>query len=189
MYVWAHSQFLAPSHLFKPEVCLASLLDCLQLWFLCSKFLKACLPYYWSGYAWHFFSDYPCLLCLLLICAINPGLKFWLMSLSRDLVPPCQLIVNFHLSSTFNLIIILYLSAWLFLNTACDLMPYSYWVHLWVYKLRSKAPASWHMCPFPALAVPVSNTSVLEWELGKRPPSSSQAPRSGMSELPSPCHL
>lgn len=80
---WVRPRILTFSCLFKLEVCLAFSSDPV----VCVP--KKKLFCYWPGYIWFFSLDLICLVCLLLICAVDPRLDFWLCLLTLLQTPAC----------------------------------------------------------------------------------------------------
>lgn len=138
----AHPYILATSGLFKPEACLVSLLGGLQL------YLATCVPkrllYPVTDLA---MSDFSLeFLCLIHVTDLSLGV--WRRS--------CLLILYIAASTiqtsaclTWTLIVILYQSAWLLPNLACDLNTCL--SHLSISKSKVAEPTTWHLrCPSPS---------------------------------------
>lgn len=129
---------------------------------LCSW--KACLIMLLTRLFWLLFG----FLCLF-VSAADYCYWSWPRLLTKILpsnfAPCCQYITDIFLSLIWTLIMILYLSAWLFTNSVCDLTICLYSYHL---ISASPSPSSLHqlpctcvlLLPSAALAVPVSTTRV-----------------------------
>lgn len=136
-------QILAPDGLFKPEVCMISSLDGLSDYTLVNRVLKVCLTITDSAPS-DFSLEYTCLFMTAAHLNYWSWPTFLIKILPSNFLLRSQHVANSCLFLACILLVILYLSALLLLNSACDLTPRFCSFDLSSSRHKFAGPISWY---------------------------------------------